>query len=92
VELQALFEDAAERAKILPSQPREIQLQLYGLHRQATLGDVTGHRPDVFDSEARARYDAWTRRRGMSSLEAMRAYVDLVAKLAHSEERPPIPE
>ena len=86
MDLKALFSEAVERARALPSQPREIQLQLYGLHRQATLGDVTGTRPDVFDAEARARYDAWSRRRGMSSADAMDAYVDLVAKLSQSEE------
>jgi len=82
LDLLADFQQANRSAQSLPSQPREIQLELHGLHRQATLGDVTGSRPAVFDVEGRAKYDAWSRRRGMSRTEAMRAYIELVGKLA----------
>ena len=82
VDLLAEFQHATQRARVLPSQPREIQLELHGLYRQATLGDVSGSRPAVFDVEGRARFDAWSRRRGMSRTAAMRAYVALIEKLA----------
>lgn len=81
MDVLAEFQQATQRAQTLPSQPREIQLELHGLYRQATLGDVSGSRPAVFDVEGRARFDVWSRRRGMSRTDAMRAYVVLVGKL-----------
>jgi acyl-CoA-binding protein len=81
VDLLSDFQLATQRVQTLPSQPREIQLELNGLYRQATLGDVSGSRPPVFEVEGRARFDAWSRRRGLSRTDAMRTYVDLVGKL-----------
>jgi len=84
LDLLSDFQQATRRARTLPSQPREIELELHGLYRQATLGDVSGSRPAVFEVEGRARFDAWNRRRGMSRTDAMRAYVELVGKLVES--------
>lgn len=76
------FDAAVARAKQLPHQPNDVLLDLYGLYKQATGGDVTGDRPGLFDFKAAAKYDAWERRRGMSREAAMRAYVELVERLA----------
>ena len=76
------FEEALERAKSLPMQSNEVLLELYGLFKQATLGDVSGERPGGFDFRGAAKYDAWEARKGMAADEAMEAYADLVARLA----------
>jgi len=76
------FETAVARAKELPHQPNDRLLELYGLYKQATAGDVTGDRPGMFDFKGAAKYDAWERRRGMTEDEARQAYVDLVDRLA----------
>jgi acyl-CoA-binding protein len=76
------FETATERAASLPHQPNDVLLDLYGLYKQATEGDVAGDRPRAFDFKAAAKYDAWLRRRGMSRDGAMQAYIDLVDRLA----------
>ena len=57
-------------------------LELYGLYKQATAGDVTGKRPGMLDLKGRAKYDAWAARRGTDRDAAMSGYVALVAKLA----------
>jgi len=80
--VQTEFEQAAVRVKGLPAQPDEVLLQLYGLYKQATLGDVSGDEPGMFDFVGRAKYDAWAERRGMAKDEAMRAYTELVDRLA----------
>lgn len=80
--LKDQFEAAIEKAKSLPSQSNETLLELYGLYKQATAGDVQGDRPGGFDFRGAAKYDAWAKRRGMSQDEAMQAYVALVEKLA----------
>jgi acyl-CoA-binding protein len=82
MDLKAQFEAAIEKAKGLPDQSNETLLELYSLYKQATVGDVEGDRPSGFDFRGAAKYDAWEKRRGMSSDEAMQAYVDLVDRLA----------
>jgi diazepam-binding inhibitor (GABA receptor modulating acyl-CoA-binding protein) len=82
MELREAFESAGRRAKELPRQSNDRLLELYGLFKQATEGDVTGDRPGGFDFKGAAKYDAWESRRGMSRDDAMRAYVELVDSLA----------
>jgi len=82
MDLRNQFEATIEKAKSLPSQSNETLLELYGLYKQATVGDVQGDRPGGFDFRGAAKYDAWAKRRGMSQEEAMQAYVALVEKLA----------
>lgn len=81
MELLVAFESAAERAKELPHQPNDVLLDLYGLFKQATTGDVTGEKPGMFDFKGAAKYDAWEKRRGMTKDEAMQAYIALVDRL-----------
>jgi acyl-CoA-binding protein len=76
------FEKATERAKSLPHQPNDVLLELYGLYKQATDGDVSGDRPGGFDFKGTAKYDAWEKRRGMSREDAKEAYIALVDRLA----------
>lgn len=82
MDLQARFEASIEKAKGLPSQSNETLLELYGLYKQATEGDVTGEAPSGFDFRGAAKYAAWEKRRGMPSDQAKQAYVDLVDRLA----------
>jgi acyl-CoA-binding protein len=80
--LEQEFTDAQERVKKLPKRPsNDDLLALYSLYKQATDGDVGGKRPGMLDLVGRAKYDAWASRRGTGRTDAMRAYVDLVAKL-----------
>lgn len=56
-------------------------LELYGLYKQATAGDVRGSRPGTFDLRGRAKYDAWASRKGLTKDEAKQQYVAAAAKL-----------
>jgi acyl-CoA-binding protein len=71
-----------EKLKARP--PNETLLELYGLYKQATEGDVAGSRPGLLDLKGRAKHDAWARRQGTSRDQAMKAYVALVDELASS--------
>lgn len=82
MDLKDQFEAAIARAKGLPDQSNETLLELYSLYKQATIGDVEGDRPSGFDFRGAAKYDAWEKRRGMSTDEAMQAYIDFVDRLA----------
>ncbi|KAG5503803.1 hypothetical protein JIQ42_07320 [Leishmania sp. Namibia] len=54
------------------------KLSFYSLYKQATEGDVKGTQPWAVQVEARAKWDAWNARKGMSSDEAKAAYVKLL--------------
>jgi acyl-CoA-binding protein len=76
------FKDAKARVEKLPSRPSNDQLlDLYGLYKQATDGDVSGSRPGMLDLKGRAKYDAWAKRKGASKEDAMKKYVALVDAL-----------
>lgn len=82
-ELEQEFQRALEDAKELAARPNnETLLQLYGLYKQATEGDVNGSRPGMFDLVGRAKYDAWASNVGMSREGAMQGYIDLVKSLS----------
>lgn len=81
--LEQEFAEAQERVKKLSKRPGNAQLlDLYGLYKQATEGDVGGKRPGMLDLTGRAKHDAWAARRGTDRQAAMRAYVSLVDALA----------
>lgn len=76
------FEDAQRRVKSLPSMPENATLlELYALYKQATDGDVHGSRPGMMDFKGRAKFDAWSAKKGTSKDAAMTAYVALVNRL-----------
>jgi len=82
----ALAEDftaAQARIKQLSRTPASDELlELYALYKQATAGDATGERPGMLDFKGRAKFDAWSARKGTNKDSAMTAYVALVSKLA----------
>lgn len=81
-DLQEQFERASQDAQQLPSRPDDAtMLQLYGLYKQGTEGDVDGKRPGRLNMVARAKHDAWAERQGMAQDDARQAYVDLVQQL-----------
>jgi acyl-CoA-binding protein len=81
-DLKKKFEAAAKAARKLPQRPSNDQmLELYALYKQSTEGDVTGSRPGMLDLTGRAKYDAWSRKKGVSADAAMKSYCDYVSRL-----------
>ena len=80
--IQDQFNTALEKLKTLPAQPNDVMLDLYSLYKQSTVGDVTGKKPGMFDIVAKAKFEAWEKRKGMTKEQAMQAYVALVDELA----------
>lgn len=85
-DLKSQFEQAVEKVRTAPTDGEfkpstEYQLKMYALYRQATDGDVSGKRPGMLNPIKRAKYDAWAKAKGVSSHEAMQAYVDEVNKV-----------
>jgi acyl-CoA-binding protein len=83
--LQDEFKSAQERVKTLSQRPsNETLLELYSLFKQGTEGDVQGKRPGLLDLKGRAKFDAWSGRKGMPRDAAMQQYVALVNRLMGS--------
>lgn len=81
-DLQSLFEAAEANSKLLPEKPdNPTLLKIYGLYKQATLGDNAEKKPSFSDFVARAKWDAWTANKGVSSDEAKQKYIDLIESL-----------
>jgi acyl-CoA-binding protein len=82
-DIAAKFEDAQARAKKLTKTPsNDDLLELYALYKQSTAGDVSGSRPGMLDLKGRAKFDAWTKKKGTSKDDAMQKYVAFVDKLS----------
>jgi acyl-CoA-binding protein len=56
-------------------------LELYGLYKQAKEGDVKGSRPGMLDPKGRAKWDAWSSRKGMTAEAARDAYIAVAKRL-----------
>jgi len=81
-DLKELFETAVSESKQLASRPdNQTLLNLYSLYKQGTEGDATGDSPGMFDMVGRAKFDAWSKLKGVSAEDAMQRYIDLVAGL-----------
>lgn len=77
------FSAAQTRVKQLTRSPASDELlELYAHYKQATSGDASGERPGMLDFKGRAKFDAWSARKGTNKDSAMTAYVALVSKLA----------
>jgi acyl-CoA-binding protein len=76
------FNEAKARVEKLSKRPSNDQLlDLYAFYKQGTEGDVAGSRPEMLDLKGRAKFDAWTKRKGLSKDDAMKKYVALVDRL-----------
>ncbi|XP_015666688.1 acyl-CoA-binding domain-containing protein 7 [Protobothrops mucrosquamatus] len=74
--LQADFETVAENVKKLKSKPTDDELkELYGLYKQATVGDINTECPGMLDLKGRAKWEAWNLKKGISKEDAMKAYI-----------------
>ena len=63
----------------------DLKLKLYAHYKQATEGDVKGDKPGFTDFVNRAKYEAWSKLKGMGTDDAMTAYVKLVDRVTREE-------
>ncbi|MGM0564665.1 MAG: acyl-CoA-binding protein [Pseudomonadota bacterium] len=87
-DLKAEFDAAVKKVQTAEGDfkpSNDLKLEMYGLFKQASEGDVNGKKPGAFDLIGKAKWNAWEELKGMSSEEAMEKYVgkvkDLEAKL-----------
>jgi diazepam-binding inhibitor (GABA receptor modulator, acyl-CoA-binding protein) len=82
-DLNADFEAAVANSKKLSERPDNATLlKIYGLYKQATIGDTTEKKPGFGDMVGRAKWDAWAACKGTSSEDAKRQYIALIESLS----------
>jgi len=81
------FEYAASAAKDLKSLPTSARLRIYGLYKQATVGDAPESEPasSVLDPASTYKWRAWAALRGMAVAAAKDQYVYTVRRAAEGE-------
>jgi diazepam-binding inhibitor (GABA receptor modulating acyl-CoA-binding protein) len=80
--LQTKFSSAADQMKRLKTKPSDNELlELYGLYKQATIGDVNIEKPGMLDMKGKAKWEAWNSRKGTSQSSAKEAYITVADKL-----------
>jgi len=76
------LDEAVKRVNALKSAPgTSDMLALYALYKQATVGDATGSRPGIFDVKGRAKFDAWSEKKGLARDAAADQYLALAKRL-----------
>jgi len=81
-DLKKQFEKATKDVTKAKTDPgNDMKLRLYAHFKQSTDGDVAGDKPGFTDFVGRAKYEAWAKLKGMSSDDAMTAYVKLVKRV-----------
>jgi diazepam-binding inhibitor (GABA receptor modulating acyl-CoA-binding protein) len=82
-DLNAEFEAAVANSRKLGERPNNATLlKIYGLYKQATVGDNTEKKPGFSDLVGRAKWDAWSLLKGTASDDAKRQYVELIKSLS----------
>ena len=56
-------------------------LEIYSLFKQGTVGDINTSRPGVMDFKGRAKWDAWSSKKGTSKEAAKQKYIDYARSL-----------
>ncbi|XP_016380154.1 acyl-CoA-binding domain-containing protein 7-like [Sinocyclocheilus rhinocerous] len=76
--LKAEFEQYAEDVKKVKTRPTDEELlDLYGLYKQAIVGDIHIEKPGITELKGKAKWEAWNSRKGMSNEDAMNADISL---------------
>ena len=76
------FKLAAEAVQQLSTKPNSDNLgKLYGLYKQATVGDNNTSKPGMLDIKGNVKWNSWNNYKGYSKYQAEVDYIKLVNKL-----------
>ena len=72
---------AADVLKHVKSLDDNGKLKLYGLYKQATVGDCNTDKPGFLDFKGKAKWEAWNKVKGKDKEVAKQEYVEYVLTL-----------
>lgn len=76
---QAAVDDISN--KVNKTMTNEELLEVYGLFKQGSIGDVNVPRPGMFDFKGKQKWDGWDAKKGTSQDEAKEAYIVFAEKM-----------
>ena len=76
---------AADVVKHVKELSDEKKLKLYGLYKQATMGDINIEKPGMLDFKGKAKWNAWNEEKGKDKEVAKKEYVEFVLPLLPEE-------
>ncbi|VVT55018.1 uncharacterized protein SAPINGB_P004378 [Magnusiomyces paraingens] len=77
------FLNAVDKVNKLTKRPSDDELlELYGLYKQATIGDNETPKPAIYDLKGKYKWNAWNELQGTSQEEAEKKYIELVEKIS----------
>ncbi|KAL6451513.1 ACB2 Acyl-CoA-binding protein 2 [Candida maltosa Xu316] len=80
--VSAEFEEKANQVSNLSTRPNDDELlKLYGLYKQATVGDNNTDKPGTFDFKGKYKWQAWKDLEGKSQEEAEQEYIAFATEL-----------
>ena len=87
---EKLFDSATSRVRKEKSLSNAQKVDFYGLFKQASVGDNKGtSRPSGFvDPVGAAKWDGWKKYQGISSDDAKKKYIDLLAGVSPNWQTP----
>lgn len=82
----AAFLDAADAVQKLTKRPNDDELlKLYGLYKQATIGDNNTPKPGMFDLKGKYKWQAWEDLKGKSQEDAEKEYIEFANELINRQ-------
>jgi diazepam-binding inhibitor (GABA receptor modulating acyl-CoA-binding protein) len=76
------FLKATQDVKRLTCNPdNNTLLKIYSYYKQATIGNNNTSKPSFIDFKGNAKWEAWSKNKGMSKITAKVNYIKLVKKL-----------
>ena len=78
---KAIADKIAANADATKNLSNDKKLEIYALFKQGTVGDVNIDKPGMLDQKGRAKWDAWSGKKGTPKEEAQEAYIDLVESI-----------
>ncbi|CCG24939.1 Acb1 protein [Candida orthopsilosis Co 90-125] len=80
--VSAEFEEKANTVSNLAKRPNDDELlKLYGLYKQATVGDNTTDKPGTFDFKGKYKWQSWKDLEGTPQEEAEKKYIEYAVEL-----------
>ena len=76
-DIQKNFTKYSNEIKKIKNKPSDNDLLvLYGLYKQATIGDCNTDRPGFLDFKGKSKWDSWNSYSGKNQEEAMKLYIE----------------
>lgn len=77
-----IFEQYSNEIKKIKNKPSDSDLLiLYGLYKQATIGNCNTNKPGFLDFKGKSKWESWNNYKGKNQEEAMKLYIEKAKEL-----------